>query len=122
MEISPLSGIRKPATRLSSVVLPPPEGPSSVISSPRRTSNVIASSAVISPKRLATPSSRTAMSSRSDVTAGAEGGRSAGVLNVQHLSETEEDIGENQERRGGHDIHHRDCGHRGIGYIHHVVG
>src|SRR3979409_1765580 len=125
MAISPRSGIKKPATRLSSVVLPQPEGPSSVISSPRRTSNDISSSAVISPKRLVTPSNWTAMSSSparaAVVAAGAAGGRSAGVLNVQHLSETEEDVGENQQGRSDHDIHHRDRGHRGIGIFAHVV-
>src|SRR5262245_46012952 len=115
--ISPRSGVKNPATRLSSVVLPQPEGPSSVISSPRRTLSDTSSSAVISPKRLVTPSKRTALSSLF----GAEGGRSAGMLNVQHLSETEEDIGEDQQDRRRHDIHHRDRGHRGVGVFAHVV-
>src|SRR5262245_57485168 len=97
MTISPLLGIRKPATRLRSVVLPQPEGPSSVISSPRRTQSEILSSAVTSPKRLVTPSSSTAMSLPLGWTAaGGEDGRSAGMLNVEHLSEAEEAIGEYQ--------------------------
>src|SRR5215472_9590068 len=110
MVISPVSGARKPATRLSSVVLPQPDGPSSVISSPRRTDRLTASSAVTSPKRLVTPSSATATSDWS-----------ARLLNVQHPSETEENVGEDQQRRGGDDVHHRDRGHRGIGVFAHIV-
>src|ERR1044072_6977302 len=123
--ISPPSGIRKPATRLSSVVLPQPEGPRSVISSPRRTSKDTSSSAVVFPKRLVTRSSWTAMSSpfgRDAIVAeGAKGVRSARVLNVQHLCETEEYIGKSQQRGGDHDIHDRDRSHRGVCILAHVV-
>src|ERR1700674_4285563 len=111
MAISPLSGRRNPATRLSSVVLPQPDGPSSVISSPRRTCSEASCSAVTAPKRLVTPSSRTA----SDVS------RSARMLNVQHLSETEEGGGESQQGRGHDDVHDRNRRHRGVGVFAHVV-
>src|ERR1700704_201984 len=123
--ISPPSGTRKPATRLSSVVLPQPEGPSSVISSPRRTSNDTASRAVVLPKRLVTPSSCTAMSSPFDrlvaVATDAEGGHSAGLLNVQYLCETKENVGKRQQRRGGNDVHDRYRGHRGVGVLAYIV-
>src|SRR6266571_5406971 len=52
--ISPPSGCAKPATSRSSDVLPQPEGPSSVNSSPSATSNVARSTAVTPPKRLTT--------------------------------------------------------------------
>src|SRR6476469_4153200 len=90
--------MRKPATRLSTVVLP---------------------------KRFVTASSWTAMSSPVGrlftAAADAEGGRSAGMLNVQYLCETQEDIGKRQQRRGDHDVHDRDRGHRGVGVLAHVV-
>src|SRR5271166_2222184 len=108
MAISPRSGIRNPATRLSNVVLPQPDGPSSVMSSPRRTSNDTSSSAVIRPKRLTTPSSSTATSAPSGrvalVAADVRDARSAGVLNVQHLCKPKEDVGQNQQCRGDHDV------------------
>src|SRR5262249_50419357 len=123
--ISPLSGIKKPATRLSSVVLPQPEGPSSVISSPRRTSSETSSSAVILPKRLVTPSSSTAISAapfaRVAVAAAAESLPSAGRLNVEHLCKAEEDVGQRQQRCGDHNVHDRDRRHRGVGVFAHVV-
>src|SRR5260370_20083668 len=98
MVISPRSGARKPATRLSSVVLPQPDGPSSVISSPRRTCSDTSSSAAVSPKRLVTPSSATAMPS--DGAAAMPGAEpSAGNLNVENLSEAEEHGGESQQER-----------------------
>src|SRR5215470_8935097 len=124
MAISPLSGIRKPPTRLSSVVLPQPDGPSSVISSPRRTSREMSSIAVILPKRLVTPSSFTAISPfarTAGVGAAGESVRSAGMLNVQHLCETKEDIGQRQQRCGDHNVHDRDRRHRGVGVFAHIV-
>src|SRR5262245_24360799 len=122
MAISPLSGIRKPATRLRSVVLPQPEGPSRVINSPRRTSSDTLSSAVMSPKRLVTPSSSTATGLPFGcVAAGMKGGRSAGMLNVQHLCKAEEGIGERQHRRRDHNVYDRDRGHRGVRILTHVV-
>src|SRR6516165_10961435 len=122
--ISPLSGIKKPATRLSSVVLPQPDGPSSVISSPRRTSSETSSSAVSLPKRLVTPSSSTAISPLArvaGVAAAARGVASAGMLNVQHLCKAKEDVGQNEQRRGDHNVHDGDRGHRGVGVFAHVV-
>src|SRR5262249_4152119 len=123
MAISPLSGIKKPPTRLSSVVLPQPDGPSSVINSPRRTSSDTSSSAVVLPKRLVTPWSWTAISAPpfARVAAGAENVPSAGMLNVQHLCEAEEDISQRQQRCGDHNVHDRDRRHRGVGVFAHVV-
>src|SRR5262245_17647069 len=120
MAISPLSGIKKPPTRLSSVVLPQPDGPSSVISSPRRTSSDTSSSAVILPKRLVTPSSSTAILSApfarvARVGTSAESASSAGRLNVQHLCEAKKDIRQRQQRCGNHNVHDRDRRHRGVG-------
>src|SRR5712675_2166726 len=100
MAISPRSGTRKPATRLSSVVLPQPDGPSSVISSPRRTISDTSSSAVILPKRLVTPSRSTAMCSPrlAGATGGADSVSSAGLLNGKDLCKTEKDVGQYQQR------------------------
>src|SRR5262245_31573885 len=126
MAISPLSGIKKPATRLSSVVLPQPDGPNSVMSSPRRTSSETSSSAVILPNRLVTASSSTAISASAfarvaGVTAAAESLPSAGRLNVEHLCKAKEDIGQRQQRCGDHNVHDRDRGHRGVGVFAHVI-
>ena len=52
----PASGVSKPATTLSSVVLPEPLGPRMVSSSPEATSSETPSSATTSPKRLTRPS------------------------------------------------------------------
>src|SRR5215468_7652972 len=112
--ISPRSGARKPATRLSSVVLPQPEGPSSVISSPRRTCRETSCSATTSPNRLVMPSSRTTGAASDPIA-------SAGLLNVEHLSEAEEESREGEQRGGGDDVNHRDGRHRRIGVLAHVV-
>src|SRR5688572_12083749 len=61
--ISPPSGVEKPASMRSSVVLPQPEGPSSVKSSPSRMSSVARSTAVTAPKRLTTSRMRMFMDS-----------------------------------------------------------
>src|SRR5215470_7032822 len=114
MAISPASGVRKPAARLSNVVLPHPDGPSSVISSPRRTCSETSCSATTSPKRLLMPSRRTA-SARSS------GAGSARLLNVEHLSEAEEYGGEGEQRRGCDDVDHRNRRHRRVGVFAHVV-
>ena len=58
----PRSGCSKPAIIRRQVVLPEPEGPSIEKNSPSRTSRSTPSTATTSPKRLTTPSSRTAMS------------------------------------------------------------
>src|SRR5258708_25688133 len=55
----PASGVSKPASRRSSVVLPQPELPSRANSSPRSMTRSTLSTAVIAPKRLVTPSMRT---------------------------------------------------------------
>ena len=51
----PASGVSKPATTLSRVVLPDPLGPRIVRSSPSATASDTPSSAKTSPKRLVTP-------------------------------------------------------------------
>src|SRR5215471_443708 len=109
MAISPLSGIKKPPTRLSSVVLPQPDGPSSVVSLP---------------KRLVTPSSSTAISPFArvaGVAAAAGSVASTGMLNVQHLCQAKEDISQRQQRCRDHNVHDRDRRHRGVGVFAHVV-
>src|SRR5512145_3030379 len=53
-QISPASSVANPARSRSSVVLPHPEGPSSVNSSPSFTSSETPATAVTSPKRLTT--------------------------------------------------------------------
>src|SRR4029453_16365774 len=126
MTISPVSGIRKPATRLSSVVLPQPDGPSSVISSPRRTISDTSSSAVVLPKRLVTRSSWTAIGSPLFVRLAcaaieAESTSSAGLLNVEYLCQAKEDVGQCQQRRGDNNVYDRDRSHRGVGVFAHVV-
>src|SRR5262245_47024960 len=126
MAISPLSGIKKPPTRLSSVVLPQPDGPSSVISSPRRTSSDTSSSAMVLPKRLVTASSSTAICASpfawiAGAAAAAESLPSAGMLNVQQLCQAKEDIGQRQQRCSDHNVHDRDRRHRGVGVFAHVV-
>src|ERR1700746_1330326 len=98
--MSPASGARKPATRLNNVVLPHPDGPSSVISSPRCTCSETSCSATTSPTRLVMPSRRTASAGTADP-------GSAGLLNVEHLSEAEEHRGEGEQRRGRDDVDHR---------------
>src|SRR5262245_21655830 len=126
MAISPLSGIRKPATRLSSVVLPQPDGPSSVISSPRRTISDTSSSAVILPKRFVTPSNSTATVSPplvrvAGTPGGAESVASAGLLNGEDLCKTEKDVGQDQQRGRDDNVDDRDRGHRGVGVFAHVI-
>src|SRR5438445_3526638 len=58
-KISPPSGVRKPATRRSVVVLPQPDGPSSATSSRGLTSSVRLSTAATPPYRLLSPRSVT---------------------------------------------------------------
>src|SRR5712671_4986411 len=101
MKISPRSALRKPATRFSNVVLPHPEGPSNVMNSPRMTAIHASSSATMLPKRLVTPSRRTAVSS-------------AAMVDIEDLAETEECIGDDQQQRGDHD---EDQAHRRHGRI-----
>src|SRR5262252_399616 len=56
--ISPASGWWKPATRRRRVVLPQPDGPSRVNSSPSATARSARSTAVTAPNRFTTPSTR----------------------------------------------------------------
>src|SRR5881227_2695865 len=125
MAMLPLSGIKNPATRWSSVVFPQPEGPSSVISSPWRTNSDTASRAVILPNCLVTPVSATAACSLpfipSVTRAGAGSVGSAGMLNVENLREAEECIGQCQHRCGGDNVHDRDRGHRRVRVFAHIV-
>src|SRR5258706_1782270 len=125
MAISPPSGIKNRATRWSSVVFAQPDGPSSVISSPRRTNSDTASRAVILPNRLVTPASSTAACSLPFVPlvtrAGAGSAGSAGMLNVENLREAEKRIGQCQHRCGGHNVHDRYRGHRRVRVFAHVV-
>src|SRR5262249_48869494 len=58
-EISPASGVSKPATMRSVVVLPQPDGPSRAISSPSRTSRSSLSTATTLPKRFVRPRNET---------------------------------------------------------------
>src|SRR5712671_5098465 len=55
----PASGVSKPASRRSKVVLPQPEPPSRANSSPRSMARSTLSTAVTAPKRLLTPSIQT---------------------------------------------------------------
>src|SRR5262245_11352405 len=124
MAISPLSGMRNPATRLSSVVLPQPDGPSSVINSPRRTVSDTSLSAVMLPKRFVTPSSSTAVWSRTifGLPGTATGNvSSAGLLNVEDLCKAKEDIGQCQQRCGDDNVYDRDRSHRRVGVFADVV-
>src|SRR3954452_18354438 len=89
MKISPRSGMRKPATRFSNVVFPHPEGPSSVMNSPRLTLIHASSSATVLPKRRVTPSRRTAMSTA--------------MVDIEHFAEAEECIGDDQQQGGDQD-------------------
>src|ERR1700730_5092276 len=56
IRMRPLSGVSRPASRRSNVVLPQPEPPSSANSSPRAISRSTPSTAMTVPKRLASPS------------------------------------------------------------------
>ena len=58
MKMRPASGVSKPASMRSSVVLPQPEPPSSANISPRAISRSTPSTAATAPKRLVTPSMR----------------------------------------------------------------
>src|ERR1051326_781756 len=112
--ISPASGARNPATKLSSVVFPQPDGPSSVNSSPRRTCSETSCSAPTSPNRLLMPSSPTAAAASDPI-------GSTGLFNVEHLSEAEEK-GRDGEQRGGRDnVNHRDRKHRRVCVFAHIV-
>src|SRR6266550_3035921 len=109
---------------LSIAISPLSDGPSSVISSPRRTNSETSSSAATLPKRLVTPSSSTAISPFARIAgvgAAAESASSAGMLNVQHLCEAKEDVGQNEQRCGDHNVHDRDRRHRGVGVFAHIV-
>src|ERR1700675_3996305 len=107
MAISPCSGLKKPAARLSSVVLPQPEGPSSVMNSPRRIDSVTWLSAKAAPKRLVTESNRTATSSLGEMDACPAMVLSAILFNIQHLPQTQEGICKYNQPGGAGNIQHR---------------
>src|SRR5580658_2051465 len=110
MRIPPPSGQKKPAMRLSTVVFPHPDGPSRVMTSPRLIANDMSCSATTVPNRLLTRSKHTASSPPMSV-----------LLDIEDLVEAEERIGEREQGRGGDDVDHRQCGHRGIGIFAHVI-
>src|SRR5687768_18451339 len=58
MKISPALGGKKPAIRPSVVVLPQPEGPSSVMNSPSRTSRSMPATATVDPYFFSMPARR----------------------------------------------------------------
>src|SRR5437879_3640816 len=104
MKISPPSEVRNPATRLSSVVLPQPDGPSSVMNSPRSTLIQASCSATVLPKRFVTPSRRTAVSAFDGC--GATGDMtvvSAAMVDIQDLAQTEKRNGDGQRESRGQD-------------------
>src|ERR1700691_2696737 len=112
IRISPLSGPRNPAARLSSVVLPQPDGPSRVMNSPCLIDIDTSSSAVVSPKRLVTASNRTAPSAWGAIDpCGAFAPLSAALFNVQHLAEPQTRIRENNQRGSSRDVHDGERGH-----------
>src|SRR3984957_9978126 len=119
MRISPLSGPRNPAARLSSVVLPQPDGPSRVMNSPCRIESDTSFSAVISPNRLVTASNRTAPSFAAiDLNPASV---SAALFNIQHLAETEICVGEDNQPGGARNIHDGKRGHRRIGKLPDII-
>src|SRR5215216_3768341 len=115
IRISPPSGLKKPAAKFSSVVFPQPEGPSSVMNSPRLTASETSCSATVLPNCLVTALKRTATSPFVAVDAGSvTAALSAVLFNVQHLAQPEERVGENDQPGGADDVHHRKGGHRRI--------
>src|SRR5258708_20743148 len=90
MKISPLSEVKNPATRLSSVVLPQPDGPSNVMNSPRATLIQASCSATVWPKRFVTPSRRTAVSVFDGCDSeGVSDVPSPAIVDIQALAQTE---------------------------------
>src|SRR5437016_1106951 len=99
ISISPPSAARKPATKLSNVVLPHPDGPSRVMSSPWRMDSVASFRAEISPKLLLAPARRTATLPGSGVASAPaypSDRCSAARLDIQHFPEAEIGIGHRQ--------------------------
>src|SRR5882757_11428703 len=95
MKISPRSATRNPATRLSSVVLPHPDSPSSVMNSPRATLIQASRSATTLPKRFVTPSRRTAVSAFDGCDSGGVSDvPSAAMVDIQDLAQTEKRVGD----------------------------
>src|SRR3954470_12992725 len=121
MWIAPVSGARKPATRLRSVVFPPPEGPSSVRSSPRAMSRLASCRATTSPKRFVTPWTRTKPGSAAAGATGSAGEGSARVFDIEDLAEPEERVREDEQGGGRDDVHDRHRRHRRIGVFADVV-
>src|SRR5215475_4475692 len=107
--------MKNPATRLSTVVLPQPDGPSSVISSPCLIVRWASRIAITPPKRFVTPSSVTAKLVRS-----ADAPLMA-AFDIHDLSETEKRISKRQQQRSYDDIHDRQRSHRRVCIFAHVV-
>src|SRR5215470_6320781 len=61
ISMRPTSGVSRPATHLSVVVLPQPEGPSRLTNSPPAAMKLTSSMTSLSPKRLLSPSTRMLM-------------------------------------------------------------
>src|ERR1700731_1027477 len=110
--MSPPSGLKKPAARLSRVVLPQPEGPSSVMNSPRRIDSVTWFSAKAAPKRLVTASNRTATSSLGEMDACPAMVLSVALFNIQHLPQTQEGVGKYNQPGSAGDVQPRKRRHR----------
>src|SRR5580658_6996640 len=113
MRMSPPSGLKKPAIRLSTVVFPHPDGPSRVMNSPRLIDSDMSCSATTAPNRLLTRAKHTASSPGFCI--------SAMLLDIKDLVEAEERIGKREQGGGGDDVDHRQCGHRGIGVFAHII-
>src|SRR5699024_8555313 len=73
IEISPLSGCSNPPIIRSVVVLPDPDGPSSVTNAPPGTSRLMPSTAVVVPNRLTRSRIRTSVSDINNVSPGRYG-------------------------------------------------
>src|SRR5947208_16451690 len=99
-QISPASGVRKPATRRSVVVLPQPDGPSSATSSRGFTSSRRLSTAATPPYRLVSPRSVTPGMARSSVLGAQEVPPERG-LHQQHDAERHRQHEETKDGDGG---------------------
>src|SRR5271169_384918 len=122
MAIDPLSGPRKPAASLRSVVLPQPDGPRRVMNSPRPIARETLSSAITLLNRLVTASNLTAAPSPPAIEPGsAMFDSSVTLFDVEHLAETEEAVGKGDQHGRNHDINYGKRRHRRIGELADVV-
>src|SRR5882757_2385926 len=124
MKISPWSAMRNPATKFSSVVLPQPDGPSSVMNSPRLTLIHASCNATALPNRLVTPSRRTAVSALDGCGDGPRGiadAASAAMVDIEHLAQTEKSVRDDQQQRRDNDKNQAHRRHRRIGVFADVI-